>query len=165
MRKVILVFTLVILTVFLSGCLDTQVAQIDQLAGTINDHLQEGDNYFNQAATSSNKYQYDAALLQCNNATNQFNLAKTSAQEAQIYAKNLKDQIYLNYMEITLQEVDAKLNASNELKVAISLFKNNDTKTANNHVDLANSYMSRSQVFQSQKEDIVQQNPTKFKSQ
>jgi hypothetical protein len=162
--KIIIVSTLVILTVFISGCLDTQVAQIDQLSETINDHLTQGDSYFNQAATSSNKYQYDVALQQCNNATGQFNLARNSAQEALIYAKNIQDQIYITYFQITLQEVDAKINATNELKVALPLFMNNDTKTANNHVDLANQYMDTSQEYQKQREDLVQQNPTKFKS-
>lgn len=165
MRKLIILFILVISTVFLSGCLNTQVAQIDQLSETINDHLNRGDSYFNQAATSTNKYQYDSALEQANNATAQFDLAKTSAQEALIYSKNLQDTVYITYMQITLQELDAKLNATNELKVSIPLFMKNDTRTANTHVDQANQYMTSSQAYQKQRDDLVQQNPTKFKSQ
>jgi hypothetical protein len=163
MRKIIIIFVLVILVVSLSGCLSTQVAQIDQLADTINDHIISGDNYFNQAATSINKYQYEDAQSQADNASSQFNLAKTSAQEALIYSKNLQDQVYITYMQITLQELDAKINATNELKVAIPLFSRNDTKTGNTHVDLANQYMDTSLEYQKQREDIVQQNPTKFK--
>ena len=164
MRKIIIIFVLVILVVSLSGCLGTQVAQIDQLTDTINDHIISGDNYFNQAATSSNKYQYENAQSQADNASSQFNMAKTSAQEALIYAKNLQDQVYITYMQITLQELDAKINATSELKVAIPLFARNDTKTGNTHVDLANQYMETSLEYQKQREDIVQQNPTKFKS-
>jgi len=163
MRKIIMVLVLVTLVVSLSGCLDTQIAQIDQLTDTINSYLNQGDTYFNQAATSTNKYQYETAMQQCNNASSQFNNARTSTQEALIYAKNLQDQIYINYLQVTLNEVDAKINATNELKMAIPLFKNNDTKTANTHVDLANQYMETSLDYQKQREDIVQQNPTKFK--
>lgn len=163
MRKIIIVLGLVTLIVFLSGCLGTQVAQIDQLTENINNHLKQGDSYFNQAATSTNKYKYQTALQQCNNATSEFDSARTSAQEALIYAKNLQDQLYINYLQITLQEVDAKINATNELEMAITLFMNNETKTANTHVDLANQYMETSLNYQKQRDDIVEQNPTKFK--
>lgn len=164
MRKIIIILALVTLTVSLSGCLGSQVAQIDQLTDTINTHLSSGDDYFNQAATSTNKYQYENAQEQCNNASYQFNLAKTSAQEALIYAKNIPDQVYITYLQLTLLQVDAKLNATNELKVAIPLFSRNDTKTGNAHVDVANQFMANSQDYQQQKEDLAQQNPTKFKS-
>jgi len=164
MRKTIIIFVLVILTVYLSGCLGTQVTQIDQLTDTINDHIKSGDSYFNQAATSTNKYQYTAAQSQADNASSEFNLARTTSQEALIYAKNLQDQVYITYLQITLQELDAKINATNELKVAIPLFTRNDTKTGNTHVDLANNYMDTSLEYQKQREEIVQQNPTKFKS-
>lgn len=164
MRKIIMILALVTLTISLSGCLGSQVGQIDQLSDTINNHLSSGDDYFNQAANSTNRYQYDAAQEQCNNASYQFNLAKTSAQEASIYAKNIQDQVYITYLELTILQIDAKLNATNELKVAIPLFMRNDTKTGNTHVDAANQFMSNSVDYQQQKEDLVQQNPTKFKS-
>ncbi|BDZ71630.1 hypothetical protein [Methanobacterium petrolearium] len=164
MRKVIILFSLIILTVSLSGCLSTQVAQIDQLAEIINEHLNAGDKYFNQAALSTNKYSYYDAQQQCNNATAQYNMAKTSAQEALIYSKNIQNEVYIDYLQITLQEVDAKLNATNELQLAIPLFMNNDTTTANEHVDLANQYMETSLKYQTQREEIVRENPTKFKS-
>lgn len=163
MRKVIIIFALVLVTVSLSGCLGTQVSQIDQLTDTINDHISTGDNYFNQAATSTNKYQYEAAQSQADNASSQFSDARTSTQEALIYAKNLQDQVYVTYLQITLQELDAKINATNQLKVAIPLFARNDTKTANTHVDNANQFMDASQSYQKQREEIVQQNPAKFK--
>lgn len=164
MRKIVLIFVLIILTVSLSGCLGTQIAQIDQLTDSINDHIKSGDNYFNQAATSTNKYQYTAAQSQAENATSEFNQARTTSQEALIYSKNLQDQVYITYFQITLQELDAKINATNQLKVAIPLFARNDTRTANTHVDSANQFMDKSLEYQKQREEIVQQNPTKFKS-
>lgn len=164
MRKEIIIFSLVILIVSMSGCLDTQMTQINQLSEIINEHIKSGNNYFNQAATSCNKYQYEAALAQCNNATAQFELAKTSTQEALIYSKNLQDQVYITYMQITLGEVDAKINATEQLKMAIPLFQTNQTNSANKYVDKANQFMTTSLEFQKQKEELVKQNPTKFKS-
>jgi hypothetical protein len=164
MRKVIISLVLIILAVSLSGCLDTQVAQIDRLSEIINEHIQSGDTYFNNAATNTNKYRYYEAQKQCNDANTQYNLAKTSAQEALIYSRNIQDEIYITYMDLTLQELDAKINATTELKMAIPLFMGNDTTSANEHVDLANQYMRSSQEFKIQKQDIVKQNPNKFKS-
>lgn len=164
MRKVIISLVLIIITVYISGCLDTQVAQIDQLSEIINEYIQSGDSYFNKAASSTNKYRYYEAQQQCDNATTQYNLAKTSTQEALIYSRNIQDEIYISYMEITLQELDAKINATNELKMAIPLFMGNDTTSANDHVDLANKFMQSSLEFKRQKQEIVKQNPTKFKT-
>ena len=164
MRKIIIIFVLVILTVSLSGCLGTQIAQIDQLTESINDHIKSGNDYFNQAATSTNKYQYSSARSQAENASSEFNQARTTSQEALIYSKNLQDQVYISYFQITLQELDAKINATNQLIVAIPLFARNDTRTGNTHVDSANQFMKQSLEYQKQREELVQQNPTKFKS-
>ncbi|NYB53084.1 MAG: hypothetical protein HVN35_11080 [Methanobacteriaceae archaeon] len=164
MRRILIILALVTVTVSLSGCLGSQLSQINQLSDTINNHLSAGDTYFNQAATSTNKYQYNDAQQQINNASNEFNMAKSSTQEAMFYAKSLQDQIYINYLQLTLQQIDAKINATNELKVAIPLFMRNDTKTANSHVDLANQFMSKSLEYQQQKNELVRQNPAKFKS-
>ncbi len=163
MRKVIISLLLIILTVFLSGCLDTQLAQIDHLSEIINVYIESGDDNFNNAATNTNKYRYFEAEKQCNNATTQYNLAKTSVQEALIYSRNIQDEVYISYMEITLQELDAKINATNELRVAIPLFMGNDTESGNKHVDLANQHMQTSLDFKRQKQEIVKQFPTKFK--
>lgn len=163
MRKIIIIFALILVTISLSGCLGTQVSQIDQLTDTINYHISSGNNYFNQAATSTNKYQYRTAQSQADDALSNYNDARTSAQEAFGHAKNLQDQVYINYLQITLQELEAKINATNQLRLAISLFAGNNTKTANNHVDNSNQFMEASLVYQKQKEEIVQQNPSKFK--
>ncbi|MDO5836194.1 MAG: hypothetical protein Q4P17_06765 [Methanobacterium sp.] len=164
MRKIIPILVLMIVTVSLSGCLGTQIAQIDQLTESINDHIKSGNDYFNQAATSTNKYQYSSARSQAENASSEFNQARTTSQEALIYSKNLQDQVYITYFQITLQELDAKINATNQLIVAIPLFARNDTRTGNTHVDSANQFMKQSLEYQKQREELVQQNPTKFKS-
>lgn len=165
MRKILIILALVTVTVSLSGCLGSEVTQIDQLTDPINNHMSSGDNYFNQAATSTNKYQYDDAQDQVNNASSEFNQAKTMSQEASVYAKSLQDALYSTYFQLTLLQLDAKINATNELKLAIPLFMRNDTRSGNSHVDQANQFMQQSLDYQNQKDDLVSQNPTKFKSQ
>jgi hypothetical protein len=163
MRNYVIILTLVTLTVFLSGCVGSQISNIDQLATKINENMKNGNSYYNQAATSINKFLYDIALVQCNSAASQFDLAKSSSQEALIYARTSQDQVYINYLQLTVNEVDAKINATTELKLAIPLYQANDTRTANTHVTLANGYMKKSLEYEAQRQTIVDQNPNKFK--
>jgi hypothetical protein len=159
----VIILALLTLTVFLSGCVGSEISNIDQLATKINENIKNGDSYYNQAATSVNKFLYEIALGQSNNAASQFDLAKSSSQEALIYARTTQDQVYISYLQLTINEVDAKINATKELQLAIPLYQGNDTRSANTHVKLANTYMKKSLEYEKKKQKIVNQNPTKFK--
>jgi hypothetical protein len=66
-------------------------------------------------------------------------------------------------MQSVLNEIDAKINATNELKTAIPYLQDNDTINANIYSSDANGYMDDATTFNNQRENIVKQNPTKFK--
>lgn len=163
MQNKILIVALVILTVSFSGCIQSDVSKIDQSAATINNHLKAGDEYYNNAASDSNQQLYIKALEECDNATNEFTQAKSSAQDAYTYSKNTKEVVFIEYIQNVLSEIDAKLNATSELKTSITYFQKNSTTTGNQHLTLANNYMDQALVFKGNRESIVQQNPTKFK--
>ena len=85
------------------------------------------------------------------------------ASQGFTYAQNSNDTVYINYMQYVLNEIDAKINATNELKTAIPYLMDNDTVNANTHVSNANGFMNNATTFNNQRQDIVKQNPTKFK--
>ncbi len=163
MRKWTLILALLLLVISVSGCINSNVSRMDQLASTITDHLQQGDSYYNQAVASTNKLQYEQALTQTNNAFSEFDLGRSSTQEALIYARNSEKQVYINYFQLTLQELDLRLNATSELKMAIPYLQDNETTNANQHLDLANDYMKQSVALSTQKDQLVQQNAALFK--
>ncbi|MDD1764012.1 MAG: hypothetical protein LUQ70_04795 [Methanobacteriaceae archaeon] len=163
MRKWTLILALLTLVIFSSGCINSDISRMDQLASTINDHLKQGDSYYNQAVTSTNKLLYDQALTQANNAFSEFDLGRSSTQEALIYARNSEKQVYIDYFQLTLQELDLRINATSELKMAIPYLQGNETTNANKHLDLANDYMKQSIDLQTQKQDLVKQNTALFK--
>ncbi|MEN6329398.1 MAG: hypothetical protein ABFC91_03815 [Methanobacteriaceae archaeon] len=163
MRKWTLILVLLILVIFSSGCVNSDLSRMDQLASTINDHLQQGDSYYNQAVASANKFQYEPALTQANSASSEFDQGRSSTQEALIYAQNSKEQVYINYFQLTLQELDLRINATSELKMAIPYLQSNETSTANQHLNLANDYMEQSINLKTQKDDLVTQNVAMFK--
>ena len=160
-KFIILVFMTLI--IFFSGCIQSDSSKIDGVSTSINSHLQKGDEYFNTAGSDANKFLYDMALKNCDNATGEFNQARSFAAEGYTYAKNSNDTVYINYMQYVLDEIDAKLNATNELKTAIPYLQNNDTVNANDHVGNANQFMDIATQFNAKREEIIKQNPSKFK--
>ncbi len=163
MKNKILIIALLVLVVGLSGCVNSDASKINGLAPSINSHLKTGDTAYNQAVYHANRFQFDEALEDCSNATNEFNAAKSSADQALTYAKDSNDNVFVTYMGYLVSEIDAKLNATSELQLAIPYMQQNDTTNANLHRDLANSYMDQAVDYKAKRDVIASQNPSKFK--
>ena len=163
MERKILIIAIILLTVFLGGCIQTDISNINEMAISINNHINRGDEYYNQSAADTNKLSYIKALSECDNATAEYNLAQTSAQTAFNSAKNSKDNVFIEYMQNVIYEIEAKLNATTELKNAIKYLQTNQTSIANDHLQQANANMDRAVKFKNIRLDIVKQNPSKFK--
>lgn len=163
MEKKLFIMVLVTLTIFLSGCITSDVSKMNDMAISINNHLKRGDNYYNLSAANTNKQQYSQALSECNNASYEYGLAQDTAKVAYNISKNTQDPTYIDYMQNVIFELEAKLNATSELKKTIIFLQNNQTSQANNSMDLANSYMEKALEYQKNREEIVSQNPSKFK--
>lgn len=146
-----------------SGCIQSDIANINGLTSDINKNLKDGDNYFNSAASDLNSYSYNNSNSNCKEALNKFNSAKASAQQGLNYAQSSKDTVLISYMQLTLGEVDARINATMELQQALIYLQKNDTQDGNPHVNNANEFMDTAMGFKAKKDDIVKQNPTKFK--
>lgn len=163
MKNKIVILVVMTFVIFFSGCIQSNTSQIDGLSSTINSHIKNGDQYYNNSAKAANQFQYNTALSYCNNASSEFNLAQTSAKQGLTYAQNSNDTVYVNYMQNVVNELDAKINATDELKTAISYLQDNDTVNANTHIGNANDLMNNAVQFNNLRQQIIQQNPTKFK--
>ena len=149
--------------VAISGCIQSDASGINGLSSTINNHLKNGDSYYNTAVTNSNKYSLDTASSNADSALSEFNSAKTSAQKALSYAQNSKDGVFTEYTQNLMVEIEARINATSQLQQAITYFKQKDSINGNSHVTLANSYMDRSIQYETENSNLVKQNPSKFK--
>lgn len=150
-------------TVAISGCIQSDVSSINGLSSSINTSLKKGDGYYNDAVSDLNKYALVNATSNANSALSEFNSAKNSAQQALTYAQNSKDSIFIEYVQNTVGEIDARVNATLELQQAISYFDQKDSENGNSHVLLANQYMDKAMEYKTKKDNIVKQNPSKFK--
>ena len=163
MRNKIIILAVITLVIFLSGCIQSDVSNINSKAITINNHIKRGDDYYNLSASDTNKLLLNQALSECNNASSEYNQAQTAAQDAYVSATNSNDAVFVEYLQNVLGEVQAKLNATSELKIAINLLQTNQTSSADDHLATANSYMQKALEYQKNLENIVNQNPSKFK--
>jgi len=161
--KRILIIALTLAIVFLSGCVQSDISNINDMSLSINNHLKKGDEYYNQSATNTNRMILSQALVDNKNANDEYSLAQTSAQTALNSAKNANDGIFIDYIQNALLEIQAKINATSELKTAITLLQINQTSSANEHLGTANDYMAKALQYKKNREDIVNQNPSKFK--
>jgi hypothetical protein len=159
----LIIISVVLAIVFLSGCVQSDVSSINDMTISINNHLKKGDEYYNQSATNTNKLNLNQALKDANNANTEYSSAQASAQTALNSAKNSNDGIYIDYIQNALFEIQAKLNATSELKTAITLLDSNGTSSANNHLSLANDFMDKALQYKKNRDEIVKQNPNKFK--
>ena len=154
---------LLVIVVAFSGCIQSDATKINGISSNVNTHLKNGDNYFNKAASDLNKFSYNSTSVNCNNALTEFNSAKSAAQEGLTYAQNTNDSVFINYMQLTVSEIDARVNATLELQQAINYLQTKDSTNGNSHVTLVNQYMDTSMNYKAKKDSIVKQNPSKFK--
>jgi len=152
---------IIILLIFCSGCI-SNTGEINKLSGDINQHLKKGDGYYNEAADNVNNYRLKTALEKCESATSEYNTARLLASEALSYARDSGDEIFIKYLELVIAEIDAKLNATSELKNAIQLLSINENESANYSLGLANKFMEDAKYYESQRNEIVNKNPHKF---
>jgi hypothetical protein len=152
-----------IATVAVSGCIQSDVSSINGISSTITNHLKKGDDFYNTAVLDLNKYSLDDASSNANSALSEFNSAKSSAQQALSAAQSSKDGVFIEYMQNTVGEIDSRINATTELQQAISYFKQKDSESGNSHVALANQYMDKSTQYKTDNDNLVKQNPSKFK--
>lgn len=159
----IFVVAVVLLVVFLSGCIQSEISSINDMSSTVNVHMKKGDEYYNQSAINANRMSLSQALTDSNNAKDEYSLAETSAQTALDSAKSVNDAVFIEYIQYALLEIQAKSNATRELNTAIKLLQTNQTTSANTHLISANNYMNQALQFKADRAEVMRQNPTKFK--
>lgn len=156
-----LVLVIIIIIVSCSGCI-SNINEINRLSGDINQHLKKGDEYYNGAAEDVNSHRLESALEKCESASSEYNAARLLTSEAMAYAEEAGDEVFVEYLKLVLAEIDAKLNATSELKNAIQLLRIDEIESANDSLELANKFMYEAKDYERQRDELVNKNPQKF---
>ena len=158
-----LVFCIVLFAaVFVSGCINTPMDNVNNLMKDVNNEVTDSDNYFNEAVIALNSKDYVLADSKTNSAIRGYESAKEHLLETNKYFGDINKTIYIEYINLLGDEMNLKINASNNLLIASQKFKDNDISGGNTHAQLANSKMAEALEIQKLRNNIVKDNPDLF---
>lgn len=162
-KKTIIVIAVLLATVSVSGCIKTPMDNINDIIPNLSQSIEYGDLNYNEAVKYSNSKNYVAAEQKVQNASTNFLDAQNKILEIEKYKENINDTVYIQYINLIEQELVLKQNATAYLQLGIQAFKNGDKKLANGYISSANSIMREAVSIQNQRENLVKNNPNKFK--
>lgn len=159
MRKILLslFFILLIFIIFHVYSNDHDLTKISE---EINNHLKQGNKYYNNAVIAINSNDTYSASKNCENAISEYKTVQNLTLLALSEGKN--DEVFNRYLNLVLKDIENRINAVNELKLAIEMISNGKNVTAREHVKNANYYMLVSENLEKEREKIMKQYPQKF---
>jgi hypothetical protein len=169
MRNKIILIGVLLMVIAISGCINSDMDAINQIMPGLGDNIGSGDSNFNAAVnilnSNLNSNNTDSAYSKVNMAIDKYNSAKSNIADIQKYSKNLNDTDYKEYIDLILDELDFKINASSNL---LSLSKippsqvESQIDTYNKYVMDINYYMGEGVKIQKQRNSLVKNNLAKF---
>lgn len=162
-KKIIIVIIVLLATVAVSGCIKAPITNINDLIPRLSHNIESGDANFNKAISYLNQKKYNIAEEKIQTASDNFINAKNKKLEINKYDADINDTIYLQYLDLIEEEINLKEEASSNLKLAIQKFKKGDNSSANIYIIKVNKLMSEGITIQKQRDEIVRNNPTKFR--
>lgn len=162
-KKIIIIIIVLLAIVSVSGCIKTPLDNINDIIPRLSHSIESGDSNFNEAVKYSNQKKYDIAEEKIQTASDNFLDAKNKKLEINKYDTDINDTVYLKYLDLLEEEVNLKENTVNNLKSAIREFKKGNNITGNRHIIKANTLMSEGVTVQKERDELVKNNPSKFK--
>ncbi|MDR1721841.1 MAG: hypothetical protein LBR24_02195 [Methanobrevibacter sp.] len=164
MKKYIIIIAVLLSLVVISGCINSDMDNINNLIQQLNNNIVNGDLNYNAAVDDLNSHNYDDAAEKINIANENFNECKNKIAEIKQSYKKLNNSLYEDYIDLVGQEIDLKLNATINLKHALNNFQKGNNQTANKYVDYANNFMIDGIQIQKERDQLVSDNTDKFKT-
>jgi len=159
-----LIFCIVLLgTIFVSGCiLNSPLENINDIMPEIDKDIASGENYYNEAVIAINSKNYVDADTKANLALKKFNSAHEKVLKTSDYYDGLNQTIFIDYLNLLLEEIELKQNATNYLVLATKKYNENNITAGNSYSQQANSKMNAAFEIQNQRMSIVKNNPDLF---
>lgn len=161
MNKKIIIIVL-FATVAISGCINSPLDNINIIMPKLSQNIVDGDSNYNEAVIYTNNKNYDAADQKIKKSIASFNEGQNKLLSID-NTNELNDTIYIQYLNLIKEEISLKQNATADLQLAIKYFEAGDNETGNQYVTKANSLMTNGVFVQNQRQNLVINNPDKFK--
>ena len=162
-KKIIIIIMVLLATVSISGCINSPMDNINNIIPSLTQSIEDGGSNFNEAVQYSNKRDYVSAEEKIQVASTSFLDAQNKILDIKKYYNDINDTLYLKYIDLIEEELNLKQNASAHMQLAIQAFRNGNKVTANEYVTKANNIMREAKLIQDQRENLVKNNPNKFK--
>ncbi|MCL2687190.1 MAG: hypothetical protein FWE58_01480 [Methanobrevibacter sp.] len=164
MNKKIIIISVIIATIAISGCIKGPIDNVNDIIPKLSENIRNGNSNFNDAVNYTNNKNYVIADEKAQTALNYFTEAQNNLLDIKRHYEDINDTVYIQYMDLLREEISLKENATSQLQIAIQNFKNNNPSNGNRYVSSANNVMNQGIVIQNQREQLVLDNPDKFKT-
>lgn len=162
MNNKIVIVGILIAVVLVSGCINSEIGNLNKIINDLNKDIVNGDANYNKAINSLNSKDYVNAESSIFNASTSYTNAFNKVSESIKDAEGLNNTLYLNYLNIVKEEIQLKLNATNQLQLAVQSYKSGEADSGNTYSDKAIIAMTQAIIKQKERSKIAKNNPDKF---
>jgi hypothetical protein len=142
--------------------IDSSMDNINQSMPDISDGIVQGDKDYNESVELLNSKYFEKSSQKAISAGDSYNDSLHKLEQIrQKYDKDLND-VHKDYIDTTINEIELKLKAVDELKEAIYYLRNYYNYTGSSHGTEANDLMSNAIKYQDERNGIVRENPDLF---
>ena len=159
----LIIFIVVLLIISASIVfIDSSMDNINQSMPSISEGIVQGDKDYNESVELLNSRYFNDANDKAVSAGNNYNDSLKKLKDIKDkFGKDLND-VHKEYIDTTINELELKLKAVDELKESIYYLQNYYNYTGSTHGTQANELMYDAVEYQNQRNGIVQENPDLF---
>ncbi|MBQ8016595.1 MAG: hypothetical protein IJ258_00665 [Methanobrevibacter sp.] len=142
--------------------IDSSVVNINHSMPAISDGIVQGDKDYNESVELLNERSFDEANQKAISAGDNYNNSLKKLEKIRDkYNKDLHE-VHKDYIDTTIDELNLKLKAVDELKEAIYYLRMYYNYTGSTHGTEANDIMQDAVNYQNERNEIVLENPKLF---
>ena len=159
----LIIFIVVLLIISASIVfIDSSMDNINQSMPSISEGIVQGDKDYNESVELLNSRYFNDANDKAVSAGDNYNNSLKNLKDIKDkFGKDLND-VHKEYIDTTINELELKLKAVDELKESIYYLQNYYNYTGSTHGTQANELMYDALQYQNQRNGMVQENPDLF---
>ena len=159
----LIIFIVVLLIISASVVfIDSSMDNINRSMPSISDSIVQGDKDYNESVELLNSRYFNDANDKAVSAGDNYNNSLKNLKDIKDkFGKDLND-VHKEYIDTTINELELKLKAVDELKESIYYLQNYYNYTGSTHGTQANELMYDALQYQNQRNGMVQDNPDLF---
>lgn len=159
----LIIFIVVLLIISASVVfIDSSMDNINRSMPSISEGIVQGDKDYNESVELLNSRYFNDANDKAISAGDNYNNSLKKLNDIKDKFNKDLNEVHKDYIDATINELELKLKAVDELKESIYYLQNYYNYTGSTHGTQANELMYDAVEYQNQRNGIVQENPDLF---